>query len=110
LRQDQEGAAIEQYFYSEIYKNSNIFISTFRTKNNLEVDFILTLPDKTLMAIELKKDQFIYAADLQGLHFFDKQLPVNKKLFVFHSGTRENDEGKIAIMPIDKGISIIHQL
>lgn len=99
-RPDQKGALLEQSFFSRICQ-LDLTINTFRTVESIEVDFIIQKKgDPELWAIEIKKDQFIYAADLAGLHFFDKAVLGKKNLIVAHAGTRDNFEGKIHITPI----------
>ncbi len=102
-RADQQGALLEQDFFINITKlNAEKYF--FRSKDGIEVDFVLINSAKKYMdLIEIKKDQFIYSADLQGLHFLDKNCPMSKDLKLFHAGTRHNFEGKVEIMPLDKG-------
>lgn len=107
FRPDQKGALLEQEFFSRIYEDS-FKIYTFRTTDSVEVDFIIqTSKNDPLWAIEIKKDQFIYAADLAGLHFFDKNIEAHKRLIVAHTGTRNNVEGKIQVMPINEVIQLM---
>jgi hypothetical protein len=105
-RQDQKGALLEQYFFSKIADKNIDHIYLFRTKDHQEIDFIIHKNNLKYLCIEIKKDQFIYAGDLSGLHYFDKIFLKEKELFVLHSGTRNNSEGKIKIMPMDLGIQI----
>lgn len=109
FRPDQKGALLEQEFFSRIYED-NLIINTFRTIDSIEVDFIVQKPNsKTLWAFEIKKDQFIYAADLAGLHYFDKHITGEKSLIVAHCGSRNNYEGKIHVMPTDEAIHVFQQ-
>ncbi len=102
-RPDQLGALLEQDFFINIAKlNAEKYF--FRSKDGIEVDFVLINQEKKYMdLIEIKKDQFIYSADLQGLHFLDKNCASPKELKLFHAGTRHNFEGKVEIMPMNKG-------
>ena len=109
LRRDQEGAKLEQEFIEKVIGLNLFKISTFRLtyeNEDIEVDFILE-SNTSFFAIEIKKDQFIYASDLFGLHFFDKHFPLEKDLFVLHHGQRDNKEGKINILPIEKGLNLL---
>jgi predicted AAA+ superfamily ATPase len=105
-RPEQDGPLFEQYFFSKMRKYTQAPIATFRTLENIEIDFILELKDK-LICFEIKKDQFIYAGDLAGLHYFDKIFTGPKDLYVLHNGTRNNLEGKVAIMPMNLAIDQI---
>ncbi len=110
FRPDQKGALLEQDFFSRIYED-NLLINTFRTTDSIEVDFIIQKIDSdVLWAFEIKKDQFIYAADLAGLHYFDKNFSGEKSLIVAHCGSRNNFEGKIHVMPIDEAIKAFQQV
>lgn len=103
FRADQEGALIEQSFFNKINELDNFTIEFFRTNDGLEIDFII-YNQNDLFCIELKKDQFIYASDLEALLIFDEKFKYNQKLLVLHNGIRDNSEGKIKIRPMDKWI------
>ncbi len=105
-RTDQSGALFEQLVFSKLYSLVNN-IWFMRTKDGIEVDFIIRTKKNQYFAIELQKDQFIYASDLQGLHFFNKEFSLTEKLFVLHMGERENKEGAVLIMPHGKFISML---
>lgn len=109
LRLDQKGALLEQYFFSEIAHQNHIQIYTFRTTDQIEIDFILKTKMNKYFAVEIKKDQFIYAGDLQGLHFFNKHFAQDLNLLVLHTGSRDNYEGVIQITPIQNGIKLIRE-
>jgi predicted AAA+ superfamily ATPase len=99
-RPDQEGALLEQYFFTKTYQSNEIFL--FRTIDGMEIDFILKNNDE-LICIEIKKDQFIYAGDFKSLHFFDQKFPqIKKQLYVLHNGTRDQNEGKVQVIPLAK--------
>lgn len=105
-RADQSGALFEQLFFVKIKKLvTNIWF--MRTSDGIEVDFIIQTPQGDFYALELQKDQFIYAADLQGLHFFNNTFPEVKKLIVLHMGTRDNCEGSVLIMPHEKVFTLL---
>lgn len=105
-RKDQSGALFEQMFYIKIRKLVKD-IWFMRTMDGIEVDFIIKTNQDSFLALELQKDQFIYAADLQGLHFFNNAFPEVKKLIVLHMGTRDNSEGSVLIMPYEKVFTLI---
>lgn len=109
LRTDQSGALLEQVFYSKICSlNYNVYF--FRSQDQIEIDFILTKNNQDFIAVEIKKDQFIYAGDLQGLHYFDKIFSLKKELMVFHNGSRDTLEGKVKIKPMNTGISYLKEI
>lgn len=99
-RPDQEGALLEQFFFSSLKTQDPIYL--FRTVDGIEIDFIIKKHDE-LICIEIKKDQFIYAGDFKSLHFFDQKYPeIKKQLFVLHNGTRDQNEGKVQVIPLSK--------
>jgi len=104
-RPDQDGALLEQYFYSRLKANSNfqlLEIYLFRTVDGVEIDFIIK-NQSILECIEIKKDQFIYAGDFKSLHFFDQKFPqLDKELYVLHNGIRDQKEGKVQVIPMAK--------
>lgn len=107
-RPDQSGAIFEQKVFIKIFKLvANIWF--MRTSTGIEVDFIIQTNEGKYIALELQKDQFIYAADLQGLHFFHKEFPLVEKLAVLHMGERDNKEGAIWIMPYSKLLNFIKE-
>ena len=105
-RQDQSGALFEQTFFIQL-KNKISQIWFMRTLDDIEVDFIIETNSGELWALELQTDQFIYAADLQGLHFFHKNFPAANRFFVLHMGTRDNREGIVEIVPYQKLLDLL---
>ena len=105
-RQDQSGALFEQTFFIQL-RNKISKVWFMRTLDDIEVDFIIQTSFGELWALELQTDQFIYAADLQGLHFFHKNFPAANRFFVLHMGTRDNREGIVEIVPFQKLLDLL---
>ena len=105
FRMDQEGSLLEQKFFSYFRQKSDLFLFTYRTKESLEIDFIIQREDGSIDLIEIKKDQFIYAGDFGNMLSFDKEIIKQKNLFVLHNGERDKKEGKIFVIPLNKYIN-----
>lgn len=105
-RPDQSGALFEQEVFIFL-RNKVKKIWFMRTTDDIEVDFIIqTTKTDEFWALELQKDQFIYASDLQGLHFFHRSFPLVAQLMVLHMGTRDNKEGIISVVPYEKALAL----
>lgn len=105
-RPDQAGNLFEQAVYLELRKKAKL-LWFMRTLDGIEVDFIVQTPDDKFIALELQIDQYIYAADLQGLHFFQRSFNHDCELMVLHRGTRDNCEGNVKICPYQKALASI---
>ena len=82
-------------------------ISTFRERGGIEVDFIVEIEDRTY-AIEVKTNENMISDDLEGLKFFEKNVPLKKQnLFIWHMGNNEIKRGNIWILPWQKGLQEI---
>ena len=87
------------------YGNYDYGIYYWRTRQGIEVDFIL-YGARGFKAIEVKHSGRIRREDFKGLRQFRKEHPEAKLLFVY-SGVRRYHEGDIEIMPAEtflKGI------
>lgn len=66
------GAILESWVYGELLKTMNIsterwFISHYRDKDQVEVDFVLESPQRAVIGIEVKAAATVTAADFKGL-------------------------------------------
>ena len=106
---DRVGRLSEQLVFSQIKHSAwtqekEAEISSFRTRNGIEVDFIVKIKNQ-VFAIEVKNSADLTSEDLNGLQYFDQVFSqTKKKLFVFHMGKNEKKEGKIWILPWQKGL------
>jgi len=105
---DRIGKLAEQLIFTQILhsawsKDLPIRISSFRTRNGIEVDFVVELEQK-LYCIEVRSSSHLTGDDREGLEYFDKEIPQTKKLFVFHLGKEERKMQKIWSLPWQKGI------
>ena len=108
---DRIGALAEQLVFSQIThscwaQNQNATISTFRTRTGVEVDFILKRGN-SVVAIEVKTNDNVSADDCDSLIYFGKKAKANKRLFIFHMGTKESKMGPVWSLPWQKGLAEI---
>ena len=104
------GVALETLVLQEIaarneYGNYDYGIYYWRTRQGLEVDFIL-YGERGFKAIEVKHSARVRREDFKGLRQFKKEHPEAELLFVY-SGVRRYHEGGIEIVPAEmflKGI------
>jgi predicted AAA+ superfamily ATPase len=80
----------------------------WRTKNGLEVDFILYGP-KGLIAIEVKRSAHVHPKNLRGLKEFKKDYPP-ATCFLFYGGTDRLYLDDIMVLPIEKALRNLDQL
>ncbi len=100
---EQFGKAFEHFIFIELnayrsYSEKLFTINFWRTKNGLEVDFIL---DNGLIAIEVKSAERIDSIEMRPLNTFIQEYSPKKAIIV----CREKEErihGKIHIMPYQK--------
>lgn len=83
LKDPMAGKSFEQFIFLELvaykaYHDLSYDICYWRTKNDLEVDFVL---DGSDVAIEVKISENVSASDLKGLIAFSEEHPL-KKLYV----------------------------
>ncbi len=100
---EMRGAALETLVLQEIiaqnsYKALGYEIFFWRTKNNLEVDFIL-YGSRGLIAIEVKSSSRVRESDLQGLLEFSRDYDM-AKIYLLYGGTKYYRHGKIEIIPV----------
>lgn len=88
--------AINDY-YSLGYK-----IHYWRTRNGLEVDFVL-YGEEGLLAIEVKRKRILSPQDLRGLKEFKKDYNVAKAI-IFYGGTSVEYYGEITAYPLKEGL------
>jgi predicted AAA+ superfamily ATPase len=108
---DRVGVLCEQLVFTQLLhsawaKDKEIKISSFRTRNGIEVDFIIEL-ENTVIAIEVKHSDNIGTSDCESLVYFQKAFPRCKKLYIFHFGTEEKKMGPIQSLPWQKGLKEI---
>ena len=98
----QEFKAVNDYFdlgYSIFY---------WRTKSNIEVDFI-AYGERGLHAFEIKRKRHLTSRDFRGLKTFGKDYPM-AKLYVLYSGSRASFNNSIQILPTEDGFKNLKTL
>ncbi len=97
------GPALETLILEELvahnsYSESDYEISYWRTRNHIEVDFIL-YGKKGLFALEVKNSSRIRPDDFLGLETFLADYPIAKAMLIY-GGDRHYLHGKIEVIPV----------
>jgi len=108
-----DGPAMETLVLQELralndYLQCNYQLFFWRTKNGLEVDFILYGP-KGLLAIEVKRSPHVHSKHLRGLKEFKKDYPP-ARCYLFYGGSTPRYMDDITVLPVDQAISNLDQL
>ncbi|MBN2320529.1 MAG: ATP-binding protein [Acidobacteria bacterium] len=107
------GPAMETLVFQELrainhYLECDYQIYFWRTKNGLEVDFILYGP-KGLIAIEVKNSPHVHPKTLRGLKEFKKDYPV-AKCYLFYGGSTPLYFDNITALPIEQALKTLNAL
>ena len=108
-----DGPALETLVFQELraindYLETDYQLYYWRTKNGLEIDFILYGPNG-LIAIEVKRSSHIHSKNLRGLKEFKKDYPP-AKCYMFYSGNNKQYINHIKILPIDKALQYLDKI
>ncbi len=108
-----DGPGMETLVFQELramndYLKSNYQLYFWRTKNGLEVDFILYGP-KGLIAIEVKRSPHVHSKNLRGLKEFKKDYPPTK-CYLFYGGSTPLNRDNISILPIEQALQNLEQI
>ncbi len=99
-----EQLVLNQLIHSAWTRDADMRVSTFRTRNGVEVDYIVEL-SKKLFAIEVKTSDEVASDDLVGLNFFHQHCQGKVAgAFVFHMGKVARKFGKIWSLPWQEGL------
>lgn len=105
---DRAGLHFEHLIFNQILssayaKDVDIQISTFRTPDGAEVDFIVEI-EGVLFAIEVKHSKNIGPSDLKGLSNFTKSSLIKCNPMIFYTGNIERKIENIFVLPWQKGM------
>lgn len=81
LRQDK-GALLENFIFTEIFKNSDYKINYWRTKEKAEVDFIISTTEEKIIPIEIKSAMLKKPEIPRGLQNFITHYKPQKTILV----------------------------
>src|SRR4030042_1289697 len=98
------GISYESFFFQELvavndYLGLGYKIYYWRTRNNIEVDFVL-YGKRGLKVFEVKRKGKITKTNLRGLKAFLKDYPA-AKAYCLYGGERKMSEGNINILPME---------
>ena len=108
-----DGPALETLVLQELralndYRGYDYQIFFWRTRNNLEIDFILDGPHG-LLAMEIKRSTHIQPKDTRALKEFKKDYP-DAQCFIFYGGTATLYLDDITALPIEHALKNLDQL
>ena len=108
-----DGPALETLVMQELraindYLGAGYQLYFWRTKNGLEVDFILYGP-KGLIAIEVKRSPHVHTKTLRPLKEFKKDYPP-ARCYLFYGGSETLYKEDITVLPIDQALKNLDQL
>ncbi len=108
-----DGPALETLVLQELravndYHDHGYQISFWRTRNGLEVDFVLYGP-RGLLAIEIKRSTQIQPKDTRALREFKKDYPPAKCL-VFYGGPSPVYMDDVTVLPVEHALRNLGQI
>jgi predicted AAA+ superfamily ATPase len=108
-----DGPAMETLVFQELramndYLECDYQLYFWKTKNGLEVDFILYGPEG-LIAIEVKRSAHVHSKHLRGLKEFKKDYPP-ARCYLFYGGSTPLYIDDITVLPIEQALRNLNQL
>ena len=108
-----DGPALETLIFQELraindYLETDYQLYYWRTKNGLEIDYILYGPNG-LIAIEVKRSSHIHSKNLRGLKEFKKDYSL-AKCYLFYSGSNAQYIDHITVLPIHKALQHLDKI
>lgn len=105
---DRIGALFEHLLCQQLYdsassRDTSIRVSTYRTSNNVEVDFIVEL-DRVVWAIEAKASSRVDSSDLTGLSSFREYLGKECRRRVWTLSGERRKVGGVDVLPWQEGL------
>ena len=100
---DRIGSLFEHFIFSQIHysakaRNTDVKISGFRTRNGVEVDFIVE-KEKALFAIECKATAHVIDSDTNSLHRFSEYCSRKHELLLVVPSGHSKKMGKVWVLP-----------
>lgn len=110
---EMDGPALETLVLQELravndYHEYGYRIFFWRTRNNLEVDFVLYGP-RGLLAIEIKRSTRIQPRDARALREFKKDYPP-AKCYLFFGGSTPLYMDDIVALPMERALTDLREL
>ena len=103
VSKDRIGKTFETLFFNQVFDSANslnlpIRISSYRTSNGAEVDFIVEFKN-VLWAIEVKAGSNVATSDLRGLKSFREYYGKKCRTVVAYLGTQKKNIADVEIWP-----------
>ncbi len=113
LQSEIDGRALETLFVQHLraindYLDLGYTIYYWRTRNGLEVDFVV-YGENGLIAFEIKRKRKISTKDLRGLRTFSNDYPM-AKLYLLYGGEAPEYHDNITALPILEGLKRLPEL
>ncbi len=110
---EMDGPALETLVLQELRAINDCYeygyqIFFWRTRNNLEVDFVLYGP-RGLLAIEIKRSTQIQPRDTRALREFREDYPP-AKCYVFFGGSTPLYMGDVVALPVERALRNLHRI
>lgn len=108
---DRKGTLFENFIFQQLRSLQKGFdiemrISTYRTENNAEVDFIIE-KDKEVYALEVKASANIGKHDLRGLKSFAEYYKKPHHQMILYTGSNVLEIDGIEVLPWEQGLKKI---
>ncbi len=108
-----DGPAVETLVFQELravndYLKCGYQLYFWRTKNGLEVDFVLYGPGG-LIAIEVKRSAHVHSKNLRGLKEFKKDYPP-ARCYLFYGGSVPLHIDDITVLPLGQALLNLEQI
>lgn len=108
-----DGPAMETLVFQELravndYLECNYQLFFWRTKNGLEVDFVLYGPEG-LIAIEVKRSAHVHSKSLRGLREFRKDYPP-ARCYLFYGGSTPLYMDTVTVLPVEQALRNLDRL
>ena len=106
-RTSEYGRVLEHFVQRELracldYSRSGRRLCFWRSRSQLEVDFVLTEGQKPVVAIEVKASRTVSPRDLNGLRAFGEDWPRVRKLVVSLEPHPRTTDDRIEILPVEQ--------
>lgn len=98
------GKSFEHYIYTQLrafidYRRRGAQLQFWRSTTKFEVDFVVRIDPKTVIAIEVKSNSNPTARDWKGILALSEELKIERKIVVTLGASRRQTQDGIEILP-----------
>ncbi len=98
-----EQLVFNQLMHSAWAFDKEIILSSFKSRQGLEVDFVCQI-EGDVFAVEVKSTDQVIPDDVHALHEFRKLYPKCRDAFLVHMGVKEQKLGSVWCLPLNKAL------